>query len=78
MNGFADSFVWVVGALAGISIICLSGLKAWRGWLDLRREELAAERSAQVPGPETGPRIEMADVRERLRKLEAIAKGVDL
>jgi hypothetical protein len=28
--------------------------------------------------PEMGARIELADVRERLRKLEAIARGVDL
>jgi hypothetical protein len=79
MSEFASSLIWIVGALAAIAMVCLSGLKAWRGWLELRKDELAFLRSPQEnPGSETGPRIEMADVRERLRKLEAIARGVDL
>ena len=46
----------------------------------LKREEL--ERGA-VPTPlepttPAGARIELADLRERVRKLEAIASGVDL
>jgi hypothetical protein len=79
MSEMAVALIWTAGALGGIGLICLSGLKAWRGWLDLRREELAAERpAAEVAESRTGARIEMADVRERLRKLEAIARGVDL
>jgi hypothetical protein len=31
-----------------------------------------------VAHPDSGVRIEMADLKERLRKLEAIAIGVDL
>ena len=74
-----NDLVWVAGALAGITILCLSGLAAWRGWLELRREELAAARHEEAAAkPEMGARIEIADVRERLRKLEAIARGVDL
>jgi len=79
MSEIAPSLIWVGGALAGISLICFTGLKAWRGWLALRRDELAAERPAgEAPDPEMGARIGMADVKERLRKLEAIARGVDL
>ena len=79
MEGIATALVWVGGALAGISIICFSCLKAWRGWLELRGAELSASRAEEADaGPEMGARIEMADVRERLRKLEAIARGVDL
>jgi hypothetical protein len=75
----ASDLIWVGGALAAITMLCLSGLKAWRGWLELRREELAAARDEEPAAkPEMGARIEMADVRERLRKLEAIARGVDL
>jgi hypothetical protein len=75
----ANNLIWVGGALAAIAILCLSGLKAWRGWLELRRDELAAPRDEEPAAkPEMGARIEMADVRERLRKLEAIARGVDL
>ena len=73
----ATALIWTAGALGGIAIICLTALRAWRGWLDLRREELAALRR-EPEAAEPGTRIEMADVRERLRKLEAIARGVDL
>lgn len=79
MSDIASALIWVGGALAGISILCVAALKAWHGWLELRRDELAAERPIEAePQAETGARIEMADVRERLRKLEAIARGVDL
>ncbi len=63
-------------SLAGLSIAAYAGLKGWQGWLDLKRLELAAQRT-----PERGPamdRIEMADLRERIRKLESIASCVDL
>jgi hypothetical protein len=73
------ALIWTVGALAGTAMLCIAGLVAWRGWLDLRREEMACRRPrAEAEESQTGARIEMADVRERLRKLEAIARGVDL
>ena len=78
MNAIASTLIWVGGALAGISILCFSGLKAWNGWLALRRDQLAARPPEENARAETGARIEMANVRERLRKLEAIARGVDL
>jgi hypothetical protein len=62
--------------LAGLSIAAYAGLKGWQGWLDFKRLELAAQRA-----PERGPAmdmIEMADLRERIRKLESIASCVDL
>jgi hypothetical protein len=75
----ATALIWAGGALAAVSILCFSGLRAWRGWLELRREEIAARGdSEEQANPEMGARIELADVRERLRKLEAIARGVDL
>ena len=77
MGAVAADLIWAGSALAGLAMICLAGLKAWRGWLDLRRDQFEARRE-ETPEPEPGPRIEMADVRERLRKLEAIARGVDL
>lgn len=74
-----NNLVWAGAATAMTAMLCLAGLKAWRQWLDLRRYEIAASRSApEAADPEPGVRIEMADLRERLRKLEAIATGVDL
>ena len=79
MGEIATALIWAGGVLAAVSILCFSGLKAWRGWLEFRREELAARgEPEEKAGPEMGARIELADVRERLRKLEAIARGVDL
>ena len=63
--------------LAGLSIAAFAGLKGWQGWLDLKRLELAAQRGNEPRGPAMD-RIEMADLKERIRKLESIASCVDL
>jgi hypothetical protein len=63
-----------VSILIVTGMLCFTGLRAWRGWLELRRLEIA--RGHDAPD-ETGVRIELASVRERLKKLEAIASGVD-
>jgi hypothetical protein len=63
--------------LAGLGILAYAALTGWRGWLDLKRLELAAAQRT----PERGPamdRIEMADLKERIRKLESIASCVDI
>lgn len=66
-----------VAALAGLGIATLAALRAWTGWLDLKRLELG--RGGREPiGPSPTARIELADLRERVRKLEGIAAGVDL
>lgn len=67
-------------ALSALAIISLVALRGWRDWIQLKREELAAGHlPAQDPAvPHAGSRIEIADLKERLRKLEAIAAGVDL
>ncbi|MDQ3139236.1 MAG: hypothetical protein M3Q15_00725 [Pseudomonadota bacterium] len=71
--------IWAAAALGIAFMLCFAGLKAWRGWLDLRRHEIASVRAAAQPGDDgLGAVIEIADMRERLRKLEAIATGVDL
>ena len=63
-------------SLAGLAMVTSAGLAGWRGWLQLKRSELD---HAVVPAtPGAGQRIELADLRERIRKLEAIAAGVEL
>ena len=64
----------VIAGLAGAS---LAGLKAWSGWLELKKMELAHSAGDRTLPPASG-RIELADLRERVRKLEAIAAGIDL
>ena len=65
-------------ALAITAMICLAAARAWRGWLELKRLELGARHDAVVSEDDVGLRIELAGVRERLRKLEEIASGVEL
>jgi len=64
----------VIVGLTGASLI---GLKAWGGWLELKRMELSQLTGDRVLPPASG-RIEIADLRERVRKLEAIAAGIDI
>ncbi|MEO8619207.1 MAG: hypothetical protein ABI412_07570 [Sphingomicrobium sp.] len=63
--------------LIAVSIAAMVMLKGWQGWLDLKRMELTGPRD-DSPFPAAGNRIELADLRERVRKLEAIAAGIDI
>lgn len=72
-----SDIVLALSGLTGIAVVALAALRGWNGWLDLKRLEL--ERAARgEQWTETGNLIELADMRERLRRLEAIAAGVDL
>ena len=73
------ALVFAAAALGITAMLCLAATRAWKGWLELKRLEIAA-RGAQPEAAEDGIglRIELADVRERLKKLEAIASGVEL
>jgi hypothetical protein len=63
--------------LAALATAAIAGLKGWHGWLELKRMELT-HLVADHGLPPAGNRIELADLRERVRKLEAIAAGIDL
>ena len=72
----------LAGAILIISLVLAAafGLRAWQGWLDYKKMELASrapQRDSEV-APAAGGRIELADLKERVRKLEAIASGIDL
>jgi hypothetical protein len=69
--------LWPAAALLMIVVTSLAALSGWRGWLALQRERLDVERDFHSREPDTATRIEMAAIRERLRKLEAIATGVE-
>ncbi len=59
------------------AMLCVAASRAWRGWLELKQLELEARRDVPEES-DVGVRIELAGVRERLKKLEAIASGVEL
>ena len=75
-------FTMAGAGLAGLGMICMASLAGWRGWLALKEREINAY--ADHGGhdgptlPNASARIEIADLKDRIRKLEAIASGVDL
>jgi hypothetical protein len=73
-----STFILAATSLGIAAMICIAAGRAWRGWLDLKRLELAAKGVDPAETEEIGTRIELASVRERLKKLEAIASGVEL
>jgi hypothetical protein len=64
-------------ALVAVSIAVFAGLKGWQGWLEIKRLELAGTPQHQHRGGAID-RIEIADLKERIRKLESIAACIDL
>jgi hypothetical protein len=65
------SFIAVSGSgLLAVGLASATLLKAWHGWLELRRVELAAR-----GGRRPGGRPDLADLRARVRRLETIASG---
>lgn len=75
MPVFSEYAILAVAALIGLCVSVAALLRGWQDWLALKHREL----DRLGPGIEGGAgRIELADLRERIRKLEAIAAGVDL
>jgi hypothetical protein len=76
-----QEMLYATSALAGLLVIAGAALKGWQDWLALKTRELDTRRGpAELEGGsrEGMARIELADLKERIRKLEAIANGVDL
>ena len=71
-----ETLIVAATALAITATLCATALRAWRGWLELRQAALARPEASH--DEDVGLRIELAAVRERLKKLEAIASGVEL
>jgi hypothetical protein len=71
-------------AMIAMTIMCLAALRGWSQWIALKRHEMDRMPTAPAQhsdGPDianAASRIDIADLRERVRKLEAIAAGVDL
>ncbi len=75
-----------IAAVLVVAMLCAAALSAWRGWLGYKQLQIEAARPTGPTSDEndapaetdTGVRIELAAVKERLRQLEAIASGVEL
>lgn len=72
-----DLVVAVVAGLAAFLIAVAALLRAWNGWLELKRAQMGSLDGPLPAGPSPSQRIEVADLKERVRRLEAIANGVE-
>ncbi|KPF76419.1 hypothetical protein IP88_06785 [alpha proteobacterium AAP81b] len=68
-------FILSSAGLLGLAMLGGFAAWAWAGWLKLRLHELDRRQGDTLPA--IGQRIDLADLKERIRKLEAIAAGVD-
>jgi len=66
--------------LLAIALLASTALRGWRDWLSLKRAEMDSLGGGHAHSLSTSPsaRIELADLKERIKKLEAIAAGVDI
>jgi hypothetical protein len=75
-------FVLSLSGLIGLALVTAVTAWSWTQWLKLRRHELdltlgGSPRRDGHELPAVANRIDLADLRERVKKLEAIAAGVD-
>ena len=77
---FDPTIIIAAAALTGLLIIAAAMLRGWHEWLELKRTEIEGRGGPRAEeGSSMGAaRIEIADLKERIKKLEAIASGVDL
>ena len=64
----------LAAAVVALAMVSLAALKGWDGWLELRRLELMQGRKDEPKTP-AAARLELADLKDRVRRLEAIANG---
>jgi hypothetical protein len=66
----------LAAGIVALAMVSLAALKGWDGWLELRRLELSQKRGGEAPSP-AAARLELADLKDRVRRLEAIANGME-
>jgi hypothetical protein len=72
-----DLIISVVAGLAAFLVVVAALLRGWSGWLELKRAQLDGAGGPARAGHAPAQRIELAALKERVRRLEAIASGVD-
>jgi hypothetical protein len=67
----AASLPFAASATLGLGLVSIAGLRAWVQWLELKRTEIAGRTSS-------GATSEVRELRQRVRRLEALANGIEL
>jgi len=73
----ADPTIMVAMASFGVAATGIASaalLRGWTGWLEIKRLEL----TGRTRRGGAAPRGDLAELKARVRKLEAIASGVEL
>lgn len=76
-----DTQIYILFAgitLFALGLVAYTIIRIWNDWIGFKRAELTQPIEADIQQPNSFSRIEVADLRERVRKLEAIAAGIDL
>jgi hypothetical protein len=76
MTGGGDIILVLAILLAGIALLSFALLRGWEDWLRLRRLELSKNGTRRHPSP-ASQRLELLDLRSRVKRLEAIADGME-
>jgi hypothetical protein len=71
------TIVPTAAALLALLVAVAALMRGWQGWLDLKRAEMESRDAPAGGAPSPVARIELADLKERVRRLEAIANGVE-
>ena len=75
MSGGLDIILVLAILLAGVALLSFALLRGWEDWLRLRRLELG--RGEARPRTAARQRLELLDLRSRVKRLESIADGVE-
>jgi hypothetical protein len=65
----------LAGAVIALAMVSLAALRGFDGWLDLRRMEIRQRQRGGERASPAAARLELADLKDRIRRLEAIANG---
>ena len=60
-----------------VAMTSVAALRGWEDWLELRKQQLGAGKPPVGTAP-GARRLDLADLRDRVRRLEAIANGSEV
>ena len=76
MTESGDILLILAVLLAGVALLSFALLRGWEDWLRLRRLELNGT-EARPRLSAASQRLELIDLKDRVKRLEAIANGVE-
>ena len=76
MGDGSDLPVIIAALLVAVSVLSYALLRGWEDWLRLRRLELNQSDGRPLPSA-ARRRLELVDLKDRVKRLEAIADGAE-